>query len=179
MLSCITDQPTFPASGVTMLGNGTYDCAVYVGDQSAGGGNGHLYHSSTSNAANTNTPGAFMAALSDGDILTFALDLDSATKKLYIGVGGNWANGSGATNQTFANSTGVTLAAPSSTNSGFYFPACGDYSGTYGHWEYNFGNGYFGTTAISSEGTNASNIGKFELDVPAGYTALCTKGLNE
>ena len=49
--------------------------------------------------------------------------------------------------------------------------------GTY--FEYNFGNGYFGTTAISSEGTNASGIGKFEYDVPTGYTALSTKGLNE
>ena len=46
-----------------------------------------------------------------------------------------------------------------------------------GSW--NFGNGFFGTTAISSEGTNASNIGKFEYDVPTGYTALSTKGLNE
>jgi hypothetical protein len=42
----------------------------------------------------------------------------------------------------------------------------------------NFGNGIFGTTAISSEGTNASGEGKFEYDVPSGYTALCTKGLN-
>ena len=29
-----------------------------------------------------------------------------------------------------------------------------------------------------SAGTNASNIGKFEYDVPTGYTALSTKGLN-
>ena len=43
----------------------------------------------------------------------------------------------------------------------------------------NFGNGYFGTTAVSSPGTNASNLGIFEFDVPTGYTALCTKGLNE
>ena len=43
---------------------------------------------------------------------------------------------------------------------------------------YNFGNGYFGTTAVTSAGTNASNNGIFEYDVPAGYTALCTKGLN-
>ena len=43
----------------------------------------------------------------------------------------------------------------------------------------NFGNGYFGTTAISSEGTNASGIGKFEYDVPTGYTALSLKGLQE
>ena len=44
--------------------------------------------------------------------------------------------------------------------------------------EYNFGNGYFGTTAVSSAGTNASGNGIFEYDVPTGYTALSTKGLN-
>jgi len=43
----------------------------------------------------------------------------------------------------------------------------------------NWGNGTFDGTAISSEGTNASGIGKFEYDVPTGYTALSTKGLNE
>ena len=45
--------------------------------------------------------------------------------------------------------------------------------------QFNFGNGYFGTTAVSSAGTNASNLGIFEYDVPSGYTALSTKGLNE
>ena len=42
----------------------------------------------------------------------------------------------------------------------------------------NFGNGYFGTTAVASAGTNASGIGIFEFDVPTGFTALSTKGLN-
>ena len=45
-------------------------------------------------------------------------------------------------------------------------------------WDANFGNGYFGTTAVSSAGTNASDNGIFEYDVPTGYTALSTKGLN-
>ena len=45
-------------------------------------------------------------------------------------------------------------------------------------WTFNFGNGYFGTTAVSSAGTNASGNGIFEYDVPTGYTALSTKGLN-
>ena len=44
--------------------------------------------------------------------------------------------------------------------------------------QFNFGNGYFGTTAVSSAGTNASGNGIFEYDVPTGYTALSTKGLN-
>ena len=45
-------------------------------------------------------------------------------------------------------------------------------------WSANYGNGYFGTTAVSSAGTNASGIGIFEYDVPTNYTALSTKGLN-
>ena len=44
--------------------------------------------------------------------------------------------------------------------------------------QYNFGNGYFGTTAVASAGTNASGNGIFEYDVPSGFTALSTKGLN-
>jgi hypothetical protein len=32
---------------------------------------------------------------------------------------------------------------------------------------------------VSSAGTNASGIGTFEYDVPSGYTALTSKGLNE
>ena len=43
----------------------------------------------------------------------------------------------------------------------------------------NFGNGYFGGTAVSSAGTNASNNGIFEYDViPSDANALSTKGLN-
>jgi hypothetical protein len=47
-----------------------------------------------------------------------------------------------------------------------------------GNWSANFGNGYFGTTAVSSAGTNASGNGIFEFDCPNGFTALSTKGLN-
>jgi len=43
----------------------------------------------------------------------------------------------------------------------------------------NFGNGYFGTTAVSSAQNPDDGIGIFEYDVPAGYRALCTKSINE
>jgi hypothetical protein len=46
-----------------------------------------------------------------------------------------------------------------------------------GLMHFNFGNGYFGTTAVSSAGTNAG-IGTFEYDVPSGYKAVCTKNIN-
>ena len=42
---------------------------------------------------------------------------------------------------------------------------------------FNFGNGYFGTTAISSAGSNG-NGSLFEYDVPSGYYALNTKNIN-
>ena len=48
-----------------------------------------------------------------------------------------------------------------------------EYNGSYS--KYNFGNGYFNDVAVSA-GTNASGNGIFELDVPTGYTAPCTKG---
>ena len=173
-------SPYDTTSSDWILGSGKYDYAVYTGDGTTGGGNGHTYNNA--GAAPGNTPGQFMGAISEGDIITFALDCDS--NNLKIGANGSWANGSDATDQTFGDAAAKSIwsIAEMDTNAvkgtGFYFPAGGDYGGT-NVYQFNFGNGYFGTTAISSEGTNASGIGKFEYDVPAGYTALTTKGLQE
>jgi hypothetical protein len=83
-------------------------------------------------------------------------------------------------NGTYINSgdptSGATGTGGKAVVSGLtYFPMTITYGTSI---EFNFGNGYFGTTVIASEGTNASGIGKFEYDVPTGYTALSTKGLN-
>ena len=47
----------------------------------------------------------------------------------------------------------------------------------------NFGNGYFGTTAISTNSGNgysgAEGKSKFNYQVPTGFSALCTEGLNQ
>ena len=73
-----------------------------------------------------------------------------------------------------------TVTIGTSYENDMWLPVAGDTSGgNAGRLEFNFGNGYFGTTAVSSAGTNASNIGIFEYNVPTGYTALSTKGLNE
>jgi hypothetical protein len=169
----ITDSPTPSNTGTTwILGSGAYDYSVVY---NTAGGNGHEYNNAGTNP--TNTPGAWMGAFSQGNIVTFALDLDSATKKFYIGVGGSWANGSGSTNQTFGNASGFSITIPENTDGGFYFPACGDYGGGTSVFDFNFGNGFFGTTAISSAGSNG-NGSLFEYDVPSGYYALNTKNLN-
>ena len=72
-----------------------------------------------------------------------------------------------------------TWAAPASTGGGQYFPANGEGTGvaqlTYG---YNFGNGYFGTTAVSSAGTSSSGDDSvWEYDCPTGYYGLNTKNI--
>jgi len=98
-------------------------------------------------------------AWSQNDIIGLAVDLDN----------GNIAftkNGSAV----YTSSNGSLISGQE------YTPAFYGYGSLSG--SANFGNGYFGTTAVSSAGTNASGNGIFEYDVPTGYTALCTKGLN-
>jgi hypothetical protein len=112
------------------------------------------------------------------DIIGIALDCDN--NKLYFHKNGTYiSNGSGTGNPS-SGTNGIPITDPDDTDLGCYFFSACDWGGsTRGHWSANFGNGYFGTSAVSSAGTNASNIGIFEYDVPTGYTALSTKGLNE
>ena len=120
------------------------------------------------------------------DILGFALDMDN--KALYVHKNGTYlSNGSNVGVPTSGSSrTGSLIEGLAGSRDDyvpageFMFPVMMDLSTSgVAKLDFNFGNGFFGTTAISSEGTNASGIGKFEYDVPANHTALCTKGLNE
>jgi hypothetical protein len=94
------------------------------------------------------------------------LAIDCTNSKLYISVNGTWQNSANPS----AGTGGISI-----TSNKEYFVGGKVYNA---YINANFGNGYFGTTAITSEGTNASGNGKFEYDVPSGFTALSTKGLN-
>jgi hypothetical protein len=136
---------------------------------------------STGSVRNNNTTTTYAASYTTNDIISVALDLDN--NKIYWAKNGDWGDGSGSwDSSTFDAAVGdLAITAPASVGgNGHYFPTVGasDY-GTSSTWQTNFGNGYFGTTAISSAGTNASDIGLFEYDVPTGFTALSTKGLQE
>ena len=98
-----------------------------------------------------------LATYTTNDIIGVAMDLDNNTVQFY-------KNGS-----SVGSTTSLT------TNKTYAF-GVGGYGDARILW--NFGNGYFGTTAVSSAGTNASGNGIFEYDVPTGFTALSTKGLN-
>ena len=111
--------------------------------------------------------------ITNSNVLCHALDLDNG--KYYLGIDGVFKNLSGTTSNL---GTGADPTFTGLDTTKFWFPFT-ESRGTGVGCDVNFGNGYFGTTAISSAGTNASNLGIFEYDVPAGYTAWCTKGLNE
>ena len=122
---------------------------------------------------NNSDTGITLGTLSTSDVICFAYD--NVNGGLYVRKNGDaWINSGVPTSG--ASKTGII----SPTTTGLtMFPAVGDASGSSAVGSStNFGNGVFGTTAVSSAGTNASNNGVFEYDVPTGYTALSTKGLN-
>ena len=110
-------------------------------------------------------------SIAQNDIVSIAVDMDNG--KIYFGHNGTWLESGDPT----SGSTG-TGSAYDITTGCCYLPAFTVYD-TNSILAANFGNGYFGTTAVSSAGTNASGIGTFEYDVPTGYTAVSTLGLME
>ena len=136
---------------------------------------GYAYKSSGDKGNNGNEV-SYGSSYTNGDIVGIAFDADNGT--IWFSKNGTWQNS--ATTTEIQNGTTTNSAYSSIPMTRFYGFACTLAGATSNMgFEWNFGNGYFGTTAISSEGTNASGIGKFEYDVPTGYTALSTKGLNE
>ena len=104
------------------------------------------------------------------DIIGIAMDLDNGA--VYFSKNGTFQNSGNPASGASKTGAALTFTA---NNKNYFF---GGSTFNAGQIKFNFGNGYFGTTAVSSAGTNASGIGIFEYDVPSGYTALSTKGLN-
>ena len=141
-----------------------------------GGSNIHTVNPDNTYGDNVNNNGtttSITLSYSANDIFGLAFDLDNG--KWYFHINGTYFNSGDPT----SGSTGTGSMGNITTGELFYLPFAG--GGSYNHqhtFEFNFGNGYFGSTQISSAGTNASGNGIFEYDVPTGYTALSTKGLN-
>ena len=151
---------TDDTDGIGELGNGSGDTGwrnsggLKVSNSEVGYGGGITYTSS--------------------DVICVAMD--KTNNKIYFRKNGDaWINSGDPT----SGATGTGAFDLDNTTDTYFFGICSYITSGTGTWDINFGNGYFGTTAVSSAGTNASNIGIFEYDVPTGYTALSTKGLNQ
>ena len=175
-----------PTVGSATLDIGiTGEPAVNASQTLASRGTGYAYVSSGSVSNNGSSVGGTWSTYTNNDIIGIAINLDDeqgGLNKLYFSKNGVWQNG--ADPSTPSSVTGVVgITKPSNLISeskmGAYAFAMNEtWNDNTRTVQWNFGNGYFGTTAVSSAGTNASNNGIFEYDVPTGFTALSTKGLN-
>ena len=147
---------------------GTYaNGGVYLMN-SASGTSWQTTNNDTSRSITTYTSAIGASA---GDILMGAVDADAG--KFWIGVNGTWMNSgdpaAGSNNQiTFTNSTPDELQ----VYAGFGTSSSRTVN-------FNFGSGYFGTTAVTSANADANGFGAFEYAVPSGYYAICTKNIKE
>ena len=122
---------------------------------------------------NATPSGSGFPTYSTNDIIGVAFDAGNGI--MWFSKNGTWIN-SATISEIAAGTTTNAVFTGISTSETWHFSAAAYSNGSISA---NFGNGYFGTTAVSSAGTNASGNGIFEYDVPTGYTALSTKGLNE
>jgi len=96
-----------------------------------------------------------------GDIISMALDITNL--KIYF-----------YKNNVLINTGGTTITADLT-----YLPAGGTGGGSERmDQDYNFGNGYFGTTSHGETNADDAGIGLFKYDVPTGYYALCTNNIS-
>jgi len=122
------------------------------------------------NKANNNSSTSYGNSFTTNDIIGVALDLDNG--KIYFSKNGTYQNSGDPTSG--ATGTGSAF----DITSGYDYTPVFSTNNTADQIEYNFGGGYFGTTAVASAGTAPSQGGIFEYNCPNGYQALCTKGIN-
>ena len=122
---------------------------------------------------NNGSASSYGSSYANGDIIGIALDCTN--NKLYFSKNGTFQDSGNPS----AGSGGKTITAVASTTLGLYtFAACDTSNGDVRTFSFNFGNGFFGTTAIASSNADAAGHGLFEYAVPTGYFSLNTKNLN-
>jgi hypothetical protein len=120
------------------------------------------------------TTSSFGNTYTTGDIIGVAMDLDNGA--VYFSKNGTWQNSGDPTSGS--SKTGALATDMASYEN--WSPCCMGYNGGSGSnavWEWNFGNGRFGTTALASSNSDSAGLGLFEYSVPSGYYSLCTKNI--
>jgi len=132
------------------------------------------YNATDGKIYNSASGSAYGNTYSAGNIIGVYLDLDNS--KLYFAINGTLQN----------SGTGHSITAVGSTDDGIYAPTAGVWTATTGTVaDFNFGNGYFGTSAVTSAVADAGGIGAFEYDPSSGtfdgsskdFRAICTNNI--
>ena len=131
---------------------------------------GCIYYGQLGQRYNNASASSFGATYTDGDIISFALDMDATPPTMTV-YKNNVSQGNLMAGLSI-NGTGGAFLPPKEDG---YFPKVVGYNAN--TFECNFG-GYT-SFSISSAATDANGYGTFEYAPPSGYYALCTKNLEE
>ena len=113
------------------------------------------------------------------DIIMLAVDLTSATSKIWFGKNGTWFNApstSSAGNPATGAYPGLSFA-KGDEFWGINVTAIYNASNQNKYMYCNFGRGCFGTTAVSSGNADSAGKGTFEYAPPSSYLSICTSNI--
>jgi hypothetical protein len=155
----------YPALGIASMGNATnryYDPLYTAAHLGADEGTAYFKHGNIQAAGSS--VGNY-ASFTTGDIIGMYLDLESGTKTL----------------KYYKNDSLIVSINITPVDGQFYtFGATGTSSSDIA--DFNFGGGYFGTTAVASANADANGFGAFEYSPTlsgVNYYTLCTKNIKE
>ena len=134
--------------------------------------NGYTLYATDGQVYGWGATASYGSAYTAGDIIGVALDCTN--NKIYWSKNGVWM-GSG---DPSAGTNGYSINAANTTAQGGYSPVAGFYDSPNAVFNFNFGNGFFGTAQVTSSNADAAGHGLMEYAVPTGYYTICTKNLN-
>jgi len=140
------------------------------------------------NASSDSSPSTYAASWTNGDVIGMLIDMDQATPVAYFSKNGQWANGSGAWNQSnpYTSGGGIPMTGNMLTHTdndraffgyvGFAFSSAG--GGTDAIWITNFGqDSTFGGRTTAGVYSDDIGLGEFKYPVPEGALALCNNNI--
>ena len=132
------------------------------------------YYGSNGNSYNNGSSTSYGDSYTTSDIIGVAVDLENS--KLYFAKNNTWQN-SGVPTSGGTGTGALSITAVNSTPLQQYQAAVTANTTSITTTSTNFGNGYFGVTAVTSAEADGAGIGAFEYAPPTGYYALCTKNI--
>tara|TARA_R100001082_G_C4361648_1_gene159659 strand:+ start:183 stop:1553 length:1371 start_codon:yes stop_codon:yes gene_type:complete len=139
----------------------------------------YVYYANTGNKYNSGSGTSYGDSFTTGDIIGIAVDCTN--NKIYYSKNGTWQNGGDPTSGASGTGAAYTITAATSTMAQCYHFSGHNWSSTSGTTvlDWNFGIGYFGTTAVASAGTSSSGDDSvWEYNCPTGYYGLNTENIN-
>ena len=161
----------YPKVGITQINTANYGRLLNAAGGQAGRYPGTFYVMPDGTlVVDASDNASWMTAFTSGGNIGIAVDCDNGAA--YVALNNSWQNSGDPTSG--ASKTGAAVTWTPADSDGIAFGSS-DYSSSSSEW--NFGNGCFGNTVVTSAEADGNGYGLFEYAPPSGYLALCTKNL--